>query len=262
MPRIANLPCLATAALPVVFWGGIASAELIAPGGETTGNGFVASVASDPSFGGHLEAMQDIPFDLSDDQGKVFYVGQIRHEVMRDPKTQALTFDYQFINAPSSAIIGIESVVTGSFKGYDTNVAILVDNIGDTGPIGALRSADGSNVSFLFDDTSSRIAPNDNSFTFAVKTNATQFDNKGSTKITAFLASSTDDGSPLLAGGNATIKSFRPTGAPAVIAAPPPPTPGTVSAPLPPAFWPGLATMAGSLFYVRRMRGQRVAGRA
>lgn len=251
---------LAAAAIPTLFLGGIASAELVSPGGETTGNGFVTSVAGDPSFGGHLEAMSDIPFTLSDDQGKIFYVGQIRDQVMRDPATQMLTFDYQFINAPSSAIIGVESVVTSQFTGYSTNVAVLADNPGDSGPTDALRSEDGANVTFLFDTVESRIAPTDNSFMFAVKTNATQFDAKGTTKITAFLASSTDEGSQLLAGGDASVATFRPLGTPGVIApAPPPPTVVTVSAPLPPAFWPGAATMVASIVVARRLRGPRVA---
>ena len=97
-------------------------------------------------------------------------------------------------------------------------VAILTDNRGDTAPTDALRSEDGSNVTFLFDIVASRIAPTDTSFTFLVKTNATQFDAKGTTKITAFLASSTDEGSQLLAGGDASVATFRPMGTPGVIA--------------------------------------------
>jgi hypothetical protein len=252
MPRFR--PILA-AAIPTLLFSGFASAEMIAPGGMTTDD-FATTVSQSPQFGGDLEAMQYIPFTLSDDQGKIFYVGQVVHDVLRNPADQTLTFSYEIVNAPSSSVLGVESVVASQFKGYDTNVAILTDQPGDTGPIDALRAADGSNVTFDFDSVSSRIAPTNTSFTFVVKTNATQYDAHGSTKITAFIADSTDEGSQLLAGGDATITTFRPTGTAVAISAPPP---VTVSVPLPPAVWGGLPTMVGSLMYIHRLRKRRTA---
>jgi hypothetical protein len=217
----------------------------------TSSDNFATTVSQTPEFGGNLEAMQYIPFSLSDDQGKVFYVGQLLHDVVRDPHDDTLSFYYQFVNAPSSSVLGVESVVASQFKGYDTNVAILTDQPGDSGPTDALRSSDGSKVTFEFDAVSSRIAPSDKSFAFVVHTNATQFDNHGSAKITAFIADSADEGSSLLAGGDATITTFRPTGTPVALSAPPP---VTVSVPLPPAALSALPTMLGCVMYIRRLR--------
>ena len=253
MPKASSILSIA---VPSLFLGGFVSAEIVQPGGMTTTD-FATTLANRPDLGGSLEAMQDIPFSLTDDQGKVFYIGQIQHEVMRDPDTNTLSFYYKFINAPSSSVLGVEDLVAGSFKDYSTDVAILTDTAGDTAPTDVLRNTTGSNVIFEFDAASSRIAPGNSSFTFLVKTNATQFDNKGTASITAFIADSTDEGSQLLAGGEATINTFRPTGTPIPIASPPA---VAVSAPLPPAAWSALPTMFASAMYVRRWRKRQGHG--
>jgi hypothetical protein len=195
--------------------------------------------------------MQYIPFSLQDDQGRIFYVGQVIHDVVRDPETNCLSFYYRFKNAPSSSVLGLENLVTGNFRGYQTDVAILTDQAGDTAPTDALRTKDGSNVIFDFDSASSRIAPSDSSFTFLVKTNATDFEIGGRSQIHAFVADSTDEGSQMIAGGEAWINTFRRVGPPALLSAPPP---VTVSVPLPPAVWPAIPTMVGSLAYLHRSR--------
>ena len=249
MPKLASLRPIMTAAIPTLFLSAAARADLLPPGGFT--ENLATTLANRPELGGHLEAMQDIPFSLTDDQGKVFYVGQVEHDVVRDPSTSTLSFYYKFVNAPSSAVLGVEDVIANGYAGFKTDVAILTDTVGDTAPIDALRSTDGSSVTFDFDAVASRIAPRDTSLVFLVKTNATSFDNKGTTNIHAFIANGTDEGSPFIAGGDATISSFRPTGKSVAIA---PPPSVTVSVPLPPAVWSALPTMVGSLLCVRRMR--------
>lgn len=249
MPKASSFRPLITVVVPTLFLSGHASAGMVEPGGIT--EDLATSLAARPDLGGDLEAMQYIPFSLQDDQGRIFYVGQVIHDVVRDPETNCLSFYYRFKNAPSSSVLGLENLVTGNFRGYQTDVAILTDQAGDTAPTDALRTKDGSNVIFDFDSASSRIAPSDSSFTFLVKTNATDFEIGGRSQIHAFVADSTDEGSQMIAGGEAWINTFRPVGPPALLSAPPP---VTVSVPLPPAVWPAIPTMVGSLAYLHRSR--------
>jgi len=249
MPKLVSLRTLLTAAIPTLFLSSAARADMLPPGGFT--EDLATTLADQPGLGGTLEAMQDVPFSLTDDQGKVFYVGQVEHDVVRDPSTSTLSFYYKFVNAPSSSVLGIEDVIANGYTGYATDVAILTDTTGDTAPIDALRSNDGSTVTFDFDAVASRIAPRDTSLVFLVKTNATSFDNKGTTLFQAFTADGIDEGSPFIAGGGGTIASFRPTGNPIPIA---PPPPVTVSVPLPPAVWAALPTMIGSFLAMHRLR--------
>lgn len=249
MPKTSALRPLITVVVPTLFFSSHCSADMVAPGGIT--DDLATSLAARPDLGGDLEAMQYIPFNLQDDKGRIFYVGQLVHDVVRDPDTNCLSFYYRFKNAPSSSVLGLENLVAGSFCGYQTDVAVLTDNPGDTAPTDALRTKDGSNVIFDFDSASSRIAPFDSSFTFVVKTNATNFEMGGTSQIHAFVADSTEEGSQMIAGGQAQIDTFRPVGPAAILSNPPP---GTISAPLPPAIWPAIPTMVGSLVFMRRFR--------
>ena len=249
MPKTSALRPLITVVVPTLFLSGRASAEMVEPGGIT--EDLATTLAARPDLGGDLEAMQYIPFSLQDDKGRIFYVGQVIHDVVRDPDTTCLSFYYKFKNAPTSSVLGVENLVAGNFCGYQTDVAILTDNPGDTAPTDALRSKDGSDVIFDFDSASSRLAPFDSSFTFLVKTNATDFEIGGRSQIHAFVTDSTEEGSQMIAGGEAWINTFRPVGPAAILSAPPP---VTVSVPLPPAIWPAIPTMVGSLAYMSRLR--------
>ena len=255
MPRNFPFRPILTAVVPTLFLSSAASGEILPPGGIA--EDFATSLNMRPDLGGELEAMQFVPFSLADDSGKTFYSGQIVQDVMRDPKTGTLSFCYRFENSPGDAVLGIDTLTASTFHGYDAEVAILADTTGDTAPIDALRSRDGSEVTFDFDAVASRIAPNDSSLTFLVKTNATHFDGGGAANISAFIADSTEEGSPILAGGTATISSFRPIGEPVVLA---PRTPVTVSVPLPPPFWTAVPTMIGSAIYIRRLRKRQGHG--
>ena len=105
MPKTSFFRPLLTAAIPTVLLSGIASAEIIQPGGITTED-FATTLTARPDLGGDLEAMQYIPFSLADNQGKIFYVGQIAHDVVRDPDTSTLSFYDKFINPPSISVLG------------------------------------------------------------------------------------------------------------------------------------------------------------
>ena len=101
--------------------------------------------------------------------------------------------------------------------------------------------------SSISNSDASRILPGDRSFTFVVKTNATQFSNKGSANITAFIAASDDDGSPILAGGSASVAAFHPSGGGSVGST-------SVAVPLPPPVWTAIPTMVGAIAWTRRQR--------
>ena len=250
MPRY-TIRTLATAIVPTLMLTGGAWGEIVPPGGLS--EEIATSLSERPDLGGEVEAEQSIPFSLADDTGTVFYVGQLMHDVVRNPDDNTLSFYYQFVNAPGSSILGVENLIATQFTGYQTDVAVLSDITGETAPVDALRSDDGERVTFEFDSVASRVSVGGNSLAFLVKTNATSFDDKGAADIHAFTAESIEEGSPFLAGGGASVATFRPTGAP--IIAPP----GPVAVPLPPAVWAGIPTMLASLIYINRVRKQSPA---
>jgi hypothetical protein len=131
-------------------------------------------------------------------------------------------------------------------------VAVLSESPGETAPEDVLRSNDGATLTFDFDSVASRVAPGGSSLTFLVKTNAANFDDKGAADVHAFTAASLEEGSPFVAGGDATIPTFRPTGAPVV-------PQGPVAVPLPPAVWTGIPTMLSALVGVTRLRKRSAA---
>src|SRR4051812_9960917 len=144
MPKSFILRPLLSAVAPTLLLSGVASAEMIAPGGMT--EDLATSLSARPDLGGEFEATIPVPFMLMDDQHKVFYTGQIDHSVLRDPDTSALSFSYRFVNAPTSAILGIENFIASDFGKYTTDVAVLTDNTGETAPTDALRTGDGAQV--------------------------------------------------------------------------------------------------------------------
>src|SRR5437867_4397065 len=113
MPKISALGPLLTAAFPTVFLSGVASADLLAPGGLS--EDLATSLDQRPDLGGEIEAMQYVPFSLRDDQGNSFYMGQVVHEVLREPDSTTLSFYYHFVNAPSSAVLGIDNLIAHDF---------------------------------------------------------------------------------------------------------------------------------------------------
>jgi hypothetical protein len=238
---------IVAAAVPTVLFTSVASAELLAPGGLDDVSDFATTLQQSPDLGGTLEARQLIPFNLADDNGTIFYTGQLMNAVVRDTQNNTLSFYYEFMNTPGDQIMGVDDLLTSSFKGYSTQVALLTDGAGDTGPIDASRSSNGANVIFDFDATASRILPGDRSFTFVLKTNATQFADNGSADVSGFIAASDDDGSPILAGGDASVATFRPSGGGSTGS-------GSVVVPLPPPVWTAIPTMVASIVWTRRQR--------
>jgi hypothetical protein len=253
MPAKTTLAQFATVFVPTILIHLPASADLIGPGDLT--EDLATSLDQRPDLGGDLEARQMIPYTLKDEMGDSIYLGQIVHDVLRDPKDQTLSFAYHFMNT-STAILGVQDVMAGEFAGFQTDVAVLTDSTGETAPVDAIRTTDGKDVVFDFDAVASRIAPGATSYTFLVKTNATQFDNNGAMSISAFTADSTEEGSAILSLGDTTIKTFRPSGEPVLGSVPPPPT----SVPLPPPVWTAIPTMIGSAIYVRRLRRRQGRG--
>lgn len=223
-----------------------ASAELLPPGGFASD--FASSLTERPDFGGTVEQKAMIPFTLTDDSGQSIYSGELMHEVVRDTKSGTLSFYYQFINS-SNDVFGVQDLITSSFEQYEAEVAILTDHDGETAPIDALRSDDGSAVTFEFDSLASRVAPDGTSFLFLVKTNATNYDRNGITDIHAFTADSLDEGSQPLGSGGAQISTFRPIAAGSNGGGG-----GSVAVPLPPPVWTAIPTMFVSALYMGRMR--------
>ena len=69
------------AAVPTVLFTSVASAELLAPGGLDDAEDFATTLQQSPNFGGTLEAKQLIPFNLADNNGTIFYTGQLMNAV-------------------------------------------------------------------------------------------------------------------------------------------------------------------------------------
>jgi hypothetical protein len=240
-----QIKILMTALLPVAAAGSVSFAAPISPGGIT--EDLFTSLADRPELNGQLVASQTIPVTLQASNGAAVYSLNILNQVLRNPSDHTLVFTYRILNPDSASahVIGIDRVEGGSFTGFSTDVASLLDGGGQTSPPLALRSQDGAQVTFDFDDSASRISAGGSSFSFLLKTDATHFDVGGQLHILAFTATSDAEGSDRIASGAATVSGYQPSA-------------GNVI-PLPAAAIVGLPTAAAVALFAFRQRRSRAA---
>jgi hypothetical protein len=214
-------------------------AGIVEPGGVASD--FETTLADRPELGGTVVASDSFALSFADDA----FGGVVNEQVVRST-SGTLNFYYQFAN-PGEQIVGLDTFTAGSFNGFSTDVATLLDQGGETAPPIAIRTMDGKDVIFDFDAAVSRIPAGKNSFTFLVSTNATQFDESGRFTVSAFSTDSLEEGSNPIAMGDAGARSFRPV--------------SVTTIPLPSAVAVGIPGLISVTLYTARQRQKRSAAR-
>jgi hypothetical protein len=167
---------------------------------------------------------------------------KLTQEVRRDPGTGQLTFLYQLdeLNPGKTGSEGAMATYT-SFGNFSTDVT----GSAKAGTLTVSRSADGGTILANGDSMGLGRPP-----TFAVATDATNFDKNGSLTLEltdefVLMTPGSPDGTQGAATATATFGSIF---EPAAEGPPPPPPTGI---PLPPSFWGGLAVLASAAALTR-----------
>ncbi len=118
-------------------------------------------------------------------------IGQlvVQDRVVQENRSGTLDFYYTIrnLNSTGSAISLGQFVAHSSFANFLTDVDFRTDGLGNTAPLRASRSSDGSLVTFDFGDLS--LLPDSQTNFFFIKTNATDFNELGQGTLngTSFL---------------------------------------------------------------------------
>jgi hypothetical protein len=145
------------------------------------------------------------PFSV-DLGGGNFTTGMILDRVVRETGSGTLDFYYRVFNDVSSSG-SLDFVTRNSFTGFGTDVEFRTDGLGTIGPDQASRNAAGDEVLFDFFSTN-LLFPGAQSYSFFVKTDATDFDENG----TGSLAFSSN-----LGGGTFDFDTFQPVMKPSAL---------------------------------------------
>jgi hypothetical protein len=128
----------------------LSRATVLAPGGATALSG--TTVAAQPELGGLVIVDDVIPYQVFGGGvgNPLLYEGNLQARVARSDLTGNLIFEYR-LRDPTNGLNGIMSTLTANdFAGWTTDVEYRTDGLGDKEPTRATRSADGSDVSFIF----------------------------------------------------------------------------------------------------------------
>jgi hypothetical protein len=194
--RFAHNTLAVLSALALIVLPSAALAGPLAPGNFVNLIGTTSAVR--PELVGVV--LQDTirPFSV-DHGGGNFTTGMIQDRVVRETASGTLDFYYKISNDVSSAG-SVDFVTRNSFIGFGADVDFRTDGVGTIGPDQASRNAAGDEVLFDFFSTN-LLFPGAQSFSFFVKTDATDFDENG----TGSLAFSSN-----LGGGTFDFDTFQP----------------------------------------------------
>ena len=213
----------------------VARASLVTPGGAV--EGFDTTLIDRPELGGTVLVSDHFTVPLSNGGAAIGLVSA----VLREQQSGSLNFYYRLDNE-TPTVIGLSDVSIGGFGHLSTDVANLLDTNGQTAAPVAARTADGDTLVFDFDDVASRITPGGESFTFVIRTNATNFGVRETMTIRGFTTDSIELGSPPIEPITAVMPMYVPSGASPI--------------PLPPAAVAALPTVV-SIAALARARRRR-----
>ena len=128
----------------------IARATVLPPGGAIALTGTTS--AAQPELGGLVIVDDLIPYQIFGGGvgNPLLYEGNLQARISRSSLTGNLIFNYR-LRDPNGGLNGIMSTLaTSDFAGWSTDVEYRTDGLGDKEPTSATRSADGSEVAFLF----------------------------------------------------------------------------------------------------------------
>lgn len=172
----------------------ISRATTLAPGGAIALSGTTS--AAQPELGGLVIVDDLIPYQIfSGGVGNpLLYEGNLQARIVRSNSTGNLIFNYR-LRDPTNGLNGVMSTLTASdFAGWTTDVEYRTDGLGSKEPTRATRSADGSNVSFLFGNS---LFSNEESYFMHILTNAKAY-TTGQTILT------------LTEGSNVVLTTYQP----------------------------------------------------
>ncbi len=172
----------------------IAHATVLAPGGAIALTG--TTFAAEPELGGLVIVDELVPYQIfgSGVGNPLLYEGDLQARIVRSFLTDNLIFNYR-LRGPTSGLNGIVStLVTSDFAGWDTDVEYRTDGLGDKEPTRATRSADGSDVTFIFGNS---LFSSEESLFMHILTNAKAF-TTGQTTLT------------LTDGSNVVLSTYQP----------------------------------------------------
>jgi hypothetical protein len=164
----------------------LSRATVLAPGGATALAGTTA--AAQPELSGSVLVDDLIPYQIFGGGvgNPLLYEGNLQARVARSDLTGNLIFEYR-LRDPTNGLNGIMSTLTTSdFAGWATDVEYRTDGLGDKEPTRATRSADGSDVSFIFGKS---LFSNEESYFMHILTNAKAY-TTGQTTLTLTEGSS------------------------------------------------------------------------
>jgi hypothetical protein len=157
----------------------VADAIVLAPGDATGLSG--TTVAAQPELGGLVIVDDLIPYQIFGGGGApLLYEGNLQARIVRSDVTGNLSFNYR-LRDPNGELNGIvASLEADSFVGWSTDVEYRTDGLGTKEPTRATRSADGSDVAFLFGNS---LFSNEDSYFMHILTDAKAY-TTGQTTLT------------------------------------------------------------------------------
>jgi hypothetical protein len=128
----------------------VVRATVLAPGGAIALTGTTS--AAQPELGGTVIVDDLIPYQIFGGGvgNPLLYEGNLQARIARSDLTDNLIFEYR-LREPTNGLNGIMSTLAANdFAGWSTDVEYRTDGLGDKEPTRATRSADGSDVTFIF----------------------------------------------------------------------------------------------------------------
>ena len=184
-----------------LFLSAYTEAAVITPGApsqSTPGNFTFAGLTQvDLPGPGNVPADETFTVTAYDTSGNARYTAAVESKVLLDPSGY-LDFAYQVTNLGNTGLPdSLHTVSVTSYRGYTTNV----DYVSGTGQVtydtvDRLAVAQGVTLTFDYTPVANNIASGDATDWILIKTNATSFDNNGTTQ--------------LIDGATASVESFKP----------------------------------------------------
>lgn len=115
-----------------------------------------------------------VPFGVQDAGGNLVFQGTLTSFAIRSNELGTLRFQYRLVNTQAVGSRRVVRVDLAGYQGFQTNVNYSTDGLGAVGPNTAARTANGSQVAFVFSNPT--LPAGTDSRSFWLHTEATAYD--------------------------------------------------------------------------------------